>query len=276
MKRLTYRLDKPNRQVLAYDTTDGYNTYIRVNLVGNAWIGFTAKVRQNVPQYDNFVMAFTTDFDPSGASIATMDEATFPHLWSMIPALAKIVAQSDEKVRSSLRVAAPVSPSQRGSSAPNQPASNSSLQAVLAALRALGDPSPGDPDYKPHSTLPPTTAVTVPPGHPYEISQAVRPEPAINEALTRVPMFTDETRSTTSPGASRQAAVQSTVPVQQQARPESPLPILQPTIWGLPVSSLATRHQEIAELEICVGFSMGKYVDAPATDHSLQDTVLTY
>ena len=83
IQRVTYRLDKPDRQVLAFDTTDQFNGYIRWDRVGTEWRGFYAKVRQDMPEFANVIGAMSADFDAFGTPPPAVDARSAPQLFAL-------------------------------------------------------------------------------------------------------------------------------------------------------------------------------------------------
>lgn len=83
---VTYRLDRPNRQVVSYDVASRATVYVRADRVGEDWVGFVIRVQQ-MPAYDHMIGALSADFDAAGGT------ATRP-LPSDMPTLGPLVMQA--------------------------------------------------------------------------------------------------------------------------------------------------------------------------------------
>ncbi len=95
-QHLVYRLDKPDRQVLSYDSGDGSSVYVRFDRVADGWRGFSARVVHGIPAYASLVTAFSADFDPFGMLPALPDASNAPQLFSLLPVFSAPAAGSPQ------------------------------------------------------------------------------------------------------------------------------------------------------------------------------------
>ncbi len=89
LQHLAYRLDKPDRQVLSYDSVDGSSVYVRLDRVADGWRGFSARVSHGFPAYTSLITAFSADFDAAGVPAAVPNAWNAPQLFGLMspPAL---------------------------------------------------------------------------------------------------------------------------------------------------------------------------------------------